>query len=500
MGLRSRRLDRPINLEWHARMAPTGLFSAADLGLRAAYDALERIGSSRLRIGVTGLSRSGKTVFLTALVHALTAGGRLPAFAAAHEGRILRAALKPQPDDTVPRFPYEANLAAITGPARSWPDSTRRISELRIEIAYESRASWLSGEKSLTLDLVDYPGEWLLDLPLLDQPFRSFCRTTLEAARAGPRLAVSQEWRERLAALDPAAPADEALIGALSDGFKRYLNAARAEPVAMSLLPPGRFLMPGDLAGSPALTFSPLDFGEDAAIQPGSLAALMERRYEAYRQQVVWPFFRDHFARLDRQIVLIDALTPLNAGPAAVADLEHALDHVLGAFRIGRNSWLSGLFAPRADKVLFAAAKADLLHHSSHDRLEAIVALLVDRALRRASGAGATVETTAIAAVRATREAILTDNGRAVPTILGTPEAGERIDDALFDGLTDGVIDPGELPATAQEAIDGGAAGGLHFVRFRPPPALLDAAGRARPLPHIRLDRAIQFLIGDRLA
>ena len=27
----------------------------------------------------------------------------------------------------------------------------------------------------------------------------------------------------------------------------------------MSLLPPGRFLMPGNLAGSPALTFAPLD-------------------------------------------------------------------------------------------------------------------------------------------------------------------------------------------------------------------------------------------------
>ncbi len=24
------------------------------------------------------------------------------------------------------------------------------------------------GERTLTLDLVDYPGEWLLDLPLLD--------------------------------------------------------------------------------------------------------------------------------------------------------------------------------------------------------------------------------------------------------------------------------------------------------------------------------------------
>ena len=50
----------------------------------------------------------------------------------------------------------------------------------------------------------------------------------------------------------------------------------------------------------------------------------MARRYEAYKDAVVRPFFRDHFARLDRQIVLVDALEALNAGPTALADLDHA--------------------------------------------------------------------------------------------------------------------------------------------------------------------------------
>jgi len=38
--------------------------------------------------------------------------------------------------------------------------------------------------------------------------------------------------------------------------FTDYLRACRDERFAMSLLPPGRFLMPGNLAGSPALTFA----------------------------------------------------------------------------------------------------------------------------------------------------------------------------------------------------------------------------------------------------
>ena len=139
--------------------------------------------------------------------------------------------------------------------------------------------------------------------------------------------------------------------------------------------------MPGDLEGSPALTFAPLDLPETAAIKPGTLAAMMERRYEAYRAHVVRPFFRDHFARLDRQIVLVDTLAALNAGPAAVTDLrDSAATTCCRHSAPGRNSLLTSLFSPRIDRVLFAATKADHLHHTSHDRLEAVLGLLVERA------------------------------------------------------------------------------------------------------------------------
>ena len=42
--------------------------------------------------------------------------------------------------------------------------------------------------------------------------------------------------------------------------------------------------------------------------------------------------------------------------------------------------------------------------------------------------------------------------------------------------------------------------GSLRFPRFRPPRLTPDAAGRPARLPHIRLDRALEFLLGDRLA
>jgi predicted YcjX-like family ATPase len=313
---------------------------------------------------------------------------------------------------------------------------------------------------------------------------------------------LAAPWRGYLATLDPAAPFLEETARKAADLFTAYLRGAKADAYALSALTPGRFLMPGDLEGSPALTFSPLPMPEGAAQPAGSLVALMERRFEAYKTHVVRPFFRDHFARLDRQIVLVDALSALNSGPAAVRDLETALSDVLQAFRTGRSNMLTQLFRPRIDRILFAATKADHLHHTSHDELEAILRHLVARAIARAQSGGVEIDVIAMAAVRATREASVRQNGRALDAILGTPLKGERLGEDVFDGETEAAIFPGELPADPRAAFRGdglGLADGeadYRFLRFRPPITKTPEA----PLPHIRLDRALQFLLGDKLA
>ncbi|MBO6508794.1 MAG: YcjX family protein, partial [Roseibium sp.] len=296
--------------------------------------------------------------------------------------------------------------------------------------------------------------------------------------------------------------------------FKEYLAACRADTHALSMLPPGRFLMPGDLDGSPALTFAPLDIPADAsAARTGTLRAMMERRYEAYKSHIVRPFFRNHFARLDRQIVLVDVLHALNAGPHAIADLEVALSEVLSAFRPGRRSWLSSILSRRIDRLLFAATKADHLHSSDHDKLEAILKRLVARAEERARFKGAEVDVLAMAAVRATREAMVKHRGEELQAILGTPLPGERLNGDCYDGNTEIAMFPGDLPEDPElifrqdesksEPVRPSfqsAQSELQFLRFRPPELDTTAEGMTLSLPHIRLDRALEFLIGDRLA
>lgn len=495
-------------------MGLTNITDEARIALANAADFALRLVTPSLRIGVTGLSRAGKTVFVTALVHNLVRGGRLPLFEAAASGRLTGARLEPQPDDSVPRFEFERHVERLVD-ERIWPESTRRISELRVTLEYES-ASYLGrtlGQGRLNLDIVDYPGEWLLDLPLLGKDYATWSREAVARSREVGRSMIAAPWHAALAEVDPEALENETLARRLAAVFTDYLASARADEHALSTLPPGRFLMPGDLDGSPALTFAPLDLAPGTSIQPRSLAAMMERRYEAYKDVVVRPFFRDHFTRLDRQIVLVDALQALNAGPAALADLRDALSEILECFRPGRATWLGSILNRRINRILFAATKADHLHRTSHDRLEAILRRLVRQGMDRASFAGAEVNVVAIAAVRATREARVTRGGESLPAIIGVPLAGETLDTQRFDGNEEIAIFPGDLPANPdslfqaleaksqalESSSEAHGASDLRFIRFRPPRLERSGDELTLSLPHIRLDRAIEFLIGDHL-
>ncbi|MGD9740696.1 MAG: YcjX family protein [Bauldia sp.] len=489
------------------------LTSFADEARIAVTTLAERIGALRgptVRLGVTGLSRAGKTVFITALVHNLIHGGRLPLFKAYSSGRVTGAALEPQPDDAVPRFDYEAHVADMVE-QRTWPESTYRISELRLTISYES-ATFLGrnfGRGRLNVDIVDYPGEWLLDLPLLAKDFSQWSAETIARAEDRSRHGTGDAWLGRIRELAPNAPADEMLAKELAGLFTDYLRACRDDRRSPSTLPPGRFLMPGDLEGSPALTFSPL-IGDGADAGRRSLYNMMARRYEAYKSVVVKPFFREHFTRLDRQIVLVDALQALNAGPAALRDLEVALTEILACFRPGRSNFLSRILSRRIDRILLAATKADHLHHRDHDRLEAILTRLLARVVERVSIEGAGIEAVALASVRATKEGTVVQSGERLPSIIGTPLKGETLNGETFDGATEVALFPGDLPddpAVVFEAVDAEETGKkrkraapVRFMRFRPPPLERTAEGLTLSLPHIRLDRALEYLLGDRLA
>lgn len=445
-----------------------------------------------LRIAVTGLSRSGKTAFITGMVNQLLnihAGARLPLFSAVREERMLGVKRVPQRDLGIARFTYDEGLAHLYGTPPAWPTPTRGVSEMRLALRYRSNDSLMRHFKetsTLWLEIVDYPGEWLLDLPMLAQDYLSWSRQ-MTGLLHGERAALAQNWRALCADLDPLAPADENRLAAIADGWTDYLRQCKTQ--GLHFIQPGRFVLPGEMAGAPALQFFPWPdverYGESALAQAGNHTnfGMLRARYRYYCDNVVKKFYREHFLRFDRQIVLVDCLQPLNSGPQAFNDMRLALTQLMQSFHYGQRTLFRRLFAPVIDKLLFAATKADHVTVDQHANLVALLLQLVQDAWQNAAFEGITIDCVGLASVQATRSGLIDVQGESIPAL-----RGERLRDGA--PLT---VYPGEVPAR----LPGSAfweRQGFQFEQFRPPVTDVDA-----PLPHIRLDAALEFLIGDKL-
>ncbi|MEO1695618.1 MAG: YcjX family protein, partial [Pseudomonadota bacterium] len=258
-------------------------------------------------------------------------------------------------------------------------------------------------------------------------------------------------------------------------------------------------LEPGEHEASQALTFAPLPLEVHAAAGP--LARECERRFEAYKTTFVRRFFHDHFAQLDRQIVLVDALGALNGGKQALDDLRAALTAALSAFRPGQSGHVRRLLGGhRIDRVLFTATKADQIPTSSHAELRSVLRLLVERAADTMAAHGAQFEYRALAAIRATEQRTRTEDGEAFVVLRGAPKAGEVIGGTVYDGRRVLEYVPGDLPSDPGKAIREAEDGKLSLAEFRNfAPPNLPGRETDEPWPHIGLDYALQYLLGDRL-
>lgn len=432
-----------------------------------------RLLDAHLRLAITGLRRSGKTVFTTAIVHHLLDGRGLPFFRPVHEGRYLGARILDPPG---PPFPLERTLRVLTAEPPRWPEPTRALSTLRLELraAATGMTSWLQPIRRLILDIVDYPGEWLLDLALLGLDYDAFSALALELAHSPGRAPLAAPFFALLKEMTPQA-ADPLFADRLASAFVDHLRRAQAADFAL--------LLPGRMVEQEEAT----DFAPFAPLPPnlasGPLGEIMRERYARYRETVVMPFYERWFARFDRQIVLVDLLSVLNRGPAHFEDTRRALALVLENFRYGRTSLLGRLFAPRIDRVLFAMSKADHVAPNQHANAKELLALLIRDGARHARLEGVPQEVMVLAALRSTEVVRIEHQGQLLSCVRGW----------LVDEDRETVLFPGEIPHELPEDRD------WHERRFRFRRFAPKRLGGARPDSHIRLDRALDWLIGDHL-
>lgn len=461
---------------------------------------VERGLDRRLRLAVTGLSRSGKTAFITSIINQLLAintrgGQHLPLFEPARTGRIIGVQRVAQANLNLPRFDYESNLRCLSDIPPRWCHSTTGIGEVRLAIRYQHQNHFFRHFKSqatLYFDIFDYPGEWLLDLPLLNWRYQQWSQQFKRQQQLSParQLVEFEQWQQKVRKLDLLAEADEDVLAQLARDYTQLLHLYKQQ--GLQLIQPGRFVLPAELENAPVLQFFPLLELNPSQWQQlhkkanaKSYFTVLKKRYNYYCEYVVKPFYQNYFIHFDRQIILADCLTPLNHSWVAFEELRLGLQQLFNSFKYGKRSLFNRLFSPKIDKLLFAATKAD---HITTDQIPNLISLL--RQLVQQNGEHLQFEQiksdyTALASIRATQQVVVqskTDKQQ-YKALQGIRLPNQQVV-TVFPGTV-----PASLPAPQfwQE-------NSFEFDQFQPP--LLE---QGTSLPHLRLDAVLQFLLADKL-
>lgn len=462
--------------------------SLLDRALSVAKKTYDKALDRHICIGITGLSRSGKTTLITSLINQLCnyESAKLAGFPPIQAERLLGVKLHPL--DDLPMFPYQAGYEKITSSAPEWPDSTSEISGCVIELKLKKERRRLIGSDyySLFIEIRDYPGEWLLDLPLRDMSFVRWCGLCRAQYLRSPRLELLGPLLGEFKQLDPFAAVDEDKLKSLSEQYKQFLSRCKNDEKSLSLIQPGRFLIPSDLPDADILNFVPLFASiamEDSALEAAaenSYFKVCERRYQRYVKELVEPFYTHFFSRIDRQLVLVDVISALHSGEDYLDDMRQALTNISQSFAYGNQSRLRQLFSPKVDRLIFAATKIDLVLAKEHESVRQLLSAVIRSAYKHARSDGVSPICEAVAAVRATNEGA----GYEDALVIQTPE-GKRM----------GYVPP-VMPSKIPEGDEWNKLKNWVLPKQTPPKGLSSANNDA--IPHIRLDTVLNELIGDK--
>ncbi len=388
-------------------------------------------------------------------------------------GRQPKISIAPAGASSLPRFDVAGHMQALAHDPPTWPARTDAASLLAINLSIP-RSGFANALPpfSLRLEFLDYPGEWLLDLPLLRLDFLTWSEQVLRRLENRPEAA---EFLAFTTALPAASAADEKLA---ETGHRLYRDLlGRLRDAGLALLQPGRFLMPAPGAAPAWIGFFPMR-------GRGPLHDLLSRRFEAYKEAVQRDLSDPLFGQLDRMVVLVDLLSALHAGAAPFADLSTALRDASASLRWERD-WLEAAMAigrlqwppPVLSRVAFAATKADHIADRQRGNLAAL--------LRQVAAPAVDVRAAyfALSAVRCTKDSVMTLGDHAVSAV-----RGRRVGDGkLLESY------PGEVPDRTPDA-EFWAHPFLRVPDFEP--YRLTDQGRGG-IEAVNLDKLLLFLLED---
>ena len=438
--------------------------------------------TTTIRVAVTGLSRSGKTVFLTSFINQLLANDKLT-YLNEKLQRPFTAKLLP-PDTHYARFDYYAKLRGFRLTKPSWPEPTKQVSKTTLQLEIKSEYAFLENQ-IINIELIDYPGEWLLDLSMLEFDFQAWSDHTLALAKESQRALYSSEFLDTLNKYDLySADGDIKKDEILFDTYSEYLKTLHYKH--FSFVQPGRFLEPGDMDGDPLLLFAPLPLNiSRSLVDDTSIYARFEARYNAYLKEVVKRLYVEHFSQFDTQIILVDLVKTLQHGKESFEDMHLSFKHILKSFTYGRNSFLNRLFSLNIAHVIFAATKADYIPPQQHNSYKNLLEKMISD-LKNGLDVGDTkTEVTVFSALKCTEYVKAMHQGEELECVKGIV-VGEKTPSVHFSGKLPGnYIDETFWHKNS-----------FNFPTFMPrtfPKSDNEAVA------HIRMDRIIYSILKDRV-
>jgi len=433
-------------------------------------------------IGVTGFSGSGKSTFITSLIHQLKYSNEamLGGFTPARDDKIIETNILPIPGVRI--FDYEGGINALSSNPPKWPEPTSSLSGCIVEIIYKRDSiikSVIGEQTKLRIEIRDYPGEWLLDIPLLNQDYYSWCIDIGETFNQPHRKALMGALSEDLNAISPFDVLTESQIDALYERFKSFLIACKEE--GLTLIQPGHVLLPGESDAFesffPLINLRHYSLEDLKKADKSSIYKVMRGRYKAYLKNTVEPFFRGYFNSVDRQIVMIDSLKALSRGADNFEDMMVAFSRIIDCYSFGENGFLSRLISPNIERMLFLSSKPDRVLSSQHENLRQFTDSVIQRVCKQSIRNTIQIETEIACAVRCTEDS-----------------------SAFLTGVTvnngKGKISHPNIPERIPKEAEWEVFHGWHPPELLPP-LNTDLKLGAR-LPCIRMDTVLKNLIGDK--
>ncbi|MEG3765216.1 YcjX family protein, partial [Alteromonas sp. 14N.309.X.WAT.G.H12] len=316
------------------------------------------------RFTITGLSRSGKSMLFTSLMTILKYRSeeqyqclpllkRLPV--------ELVDAMWLEPLDDFPMFPIEEHMASLD--KGEWPAPTEDVYGFKMVVRLRQTSQlkkYLFPHTQIVFEFIDYPGEWITDLPMLGKTYAQWSDSSLAQQLTEPQRFYAQQWHSTLEKFDFDVPPEGEAAHELVTSYREYLLKAKAAGIAM--LQPGSFLLDGSGFDWRAQGFTPLPSKISSDIDH-PWTKYFSQQFTHFQSSWLQPLRESTFRESDKQIILIDLFEGLNHSRQHLGQLKETLSHLADVFVYGESSWFAKTVLRKKEigKVAFVATKSDLI-------------------------------------------------------------------------------------------------------------------------------------------